>query len=178
MSSNLTEGTPHRHKYQDTDTRSCRNWKTDRLEEPGVEGSNPSERTHRAPAGAPHGPEPHSDGREDVCKTSGKRFDSASGLAPRSLPNRSAEQLEHAVALMGHLRRLVDNLPGREFADIAIAPFAVEDGNGARWGLIDSGSIRRGTAKYDTGFCGLGAGLRRPLVRVRVRDRRERCVSC
>ena len=40
-------------------------------------------------------------------------------------------------ALMDHLRGLVDNLPGREFADIAIEPFAVEDANGARWGLID-----------------------------------------
>jgi hypothetical protein len=30
---------------------------------------------------AHHGPEPYPDGREDVCKTSGTRFDSASGLA-------------------------------------------------------------------------------------------------
>ena len=38
---------------------------------------------------------------------------------------------------MDHLRELVDNLPGREFTNIAIEPFAVEDDNGARWGLID-----------------------------------------
>lgn len=51
---------------------------------------------------------------------------------------------EHALgekassdALMDHLRGLVESLPGREFADIAIAPFAVEDGAGERWGLID-----------------------------------------
>lgn len=72
VSSNLTECTLRRQEYQDTGTRSCRNWKTDRLEEPGAEGSNPSERTH--------GPEPYPDGREDVCKTSGMRFDSAPGL--------------------------------------------------------------------------------------------------
>jgi uncharacterized protein (DUF952 family) len=41
------------------------------------------------------------------------------------------------VALMDHLRGLVEMLPGREFGDIAIAPFAVEDGTGKRWGLID-----------------------------------------
>jgi len=40
-------------------------------------------------------------------------------------------------ALMDHLRGLVKSLPGREFADIAIEPFAVEDDNGERWGLID-----------------------------------------
>ena len=51
---------------------------------------------------------------------------------------------EHALganaspdALMDHLRGLVENLPGRQFANIAIAPFAVEDDNGGRWGLID-----------------------------------------
>ena len=46
MSSNLAEGTPPWHISMNTVTRSCRNWKTDRLEEPGVEGSSPSERTH------------------------------------------------------------------------------------------------------------------------------------
>jgi uncharacterized protein (DUF952 family) len=40
-------------------------------------------------------------------------------------------------ALVDHLRGLVENLPGSEFADIAIAPFAVEDAAGERWGLID-----------------------------------------
>lgn len=43
---------------------------------------------------------------------------------------------------MDHLRELVDNPPGREFANIAIEPFAVEDDSGARWGLIDE------TAEY------------------------------
>lgn len=38
---------------------------------------------------------------------------------------------------MDHLQGLVENLPGREFGDIAIAPFVVEDGAGKRWGLID-----------------------------------------
>jgi hypothetical protein len=79
VSSNLTEGTPYRHKHQDIDTRSCRNWKTDRLEEPGVEGSNPSERTDN-PAGTAGPAEPYPDGREDVCKTFGTRFDFAPGL--------------------------------------------------------------------------------------------------
>ena len=78
MSSTLTEGTHHR----STHTRSCRNWKTDRLEGPGVEGSTPSERTYDLHRTALGGPEPHPDGREDVCKTSGQRFDSASGLHP------------------------------------------------------------------------------------------------
>ena len=41
------------------------------------------------------------------------------------------------VALMDHIRGFVENLPGREFGDIAIAPFAVEDDAGKRWGLID-----------------------------------------
>ena len=57
---------------------------------------------------------------------------------------RNAEQIEHAPrsALMAHLRELVDNLSGREFTNIAIEPFAVEDDSGARWGLIDE------TAEY------------------------------
>ena len=72
---------------QHPNTRSCRNWKTDRLEEPAAEGSTPSERTPHPHAVAlrdtdstVHGPEPYPDGREDVCKTSGQRFDSAPGL--------------------------------------------------------------------------------------------------
>jgi uncharacterized protein (DUF952 family) len=51
---------------------------------------------------------------------------------------------EHALgedvspyALVDHLRGLVENLPGCEFGDIAVAPFAVEDESGERWGLID-----------------------------------------
>jgi hypothetical protein len=78
VSSTLTEGTPRRQEHQHTDTRSCRNWKTDRLEESGVEGSNPFERMH-GPDDS-HGPEPYPDGREDVCKTFGARFDSTPGL--------------------------------------------------------------------------------------------------
>ena len=56
---------------------------------------------------------------------------------------------EHALgegastaALMDHVRGLVENLPGREFGDIAIALFAVEDDAGKRWGLMDE------TAEY------------------------------
>jgi uncharacterized protein (DUF952 family) len=42
-----------------------------------------------------------------------------------------------AAALMEHLQGLIANLPGREFGDIAIAPFAVVDDGGERWGLVD-----------------------------------------
>ena len=57
---------------------------------------------------------------------------------------------EHALGedaspsdLVDHLRQLVENLPGSEFANIAIAPFAVEDAAGKRWGLIDE-TVERG----------------------------------
>jgi formate hydrogenlyase regulatory protein HycA len=38
---------------------------------------------------------------------------------------------------MHHLRGIVKRLPSRGFGDIAIAPFAVEDDAGRRWGLFD-----------------------------------------
>jgi len=47
------------------------------------------------------------------------------------------------VALMDYVRGLVENLPDHEFGDIAIAPFAVEDDAGRRWGLFDE-TVERG----------------------------------
>lgn len=41
------------------------------------------------------------------------------------------------AALMDYVRELVENLPGREFGDISIAPFAVQNDAGRRWGLFD-----------------------------------------
>lgn len=72
-----------------------------------AEGSNPFERTHDPPAGTAcggwHGLEPDPDGREDVCKTSGVRFDSASGLEIR--PSRTVwRQWIRSLALIRRAR--------------------------------------------------------------------------
>lgn len=79
----------------------------------GYEGSTPSERTHHQRAAVPpmyaprrtHGPEPDPDGREDVRKTSGNRFDSGPGLQPSPSHAPHLEPAVDATTCATHLRR-------------------------------------------------------------------------
>ena len=83
VSSNLTEGTHH--PGIRTRARAANGRRTG-LRSRGLRVRvPPSARPARTPprtGGAARGPEPYPDGREDVCKTSGQRFDSAPGLCP------------------------------------------------------------------------------------------------